>query len=427
MISQVSAWCVRWKNNDGKHVTAGIENAMAPTVSRHDRRWACLYAAFFLTFTACGNLFAQTSAAGNAAEPGEAEKDTSQQVDESEESFRTRMELRDQRFRQQPRADMTYSSQGGDSKLDQLPNASREHIKDQLRDMIMASRQWKPGEDLSDYPYEPSTAAQTDAKLRSLERAAWTEQLQKYQQREAAAYAAAKDGTDGEQGDQEGGQGSEGAGTDGADGSAGSGSQAAGANQANSAHDSEQYTGRDQAMEAVSTAGVSESALSFLQSKGGQMGETHPQTKAGAGDEAGDSAADDPGSGSESPDAAAPPGSLARSELALLQGMNSAMGDTSDNPSAQQSMDTPPASNAQQPSPDQNSADTPGAEDAVEMMAGTLAIDDLRNMGGASAQDIDSATPGPNTGDAIKPIAANPAEPGTLDINELKRLDGSRY
>ncbi len=401
-------------------MTGRTDSAMPEVICR---RWAGLYAAFFLTFSACGSLFAQTSAAGNEAEPGEAEKDTSQRVDESEESFRTRMELRDLRFRQQPRADMTYSSGGEKSKLDQLPEASREHIKEQLRDMIMASRQWEPGEDVSDYPYEPSSAAQNDAKLRSLEREAWTEQLQKYQQREAAAYATAKDGKDGEHGDQEGGKGTEGAG--GAnDGAGGAGSQAASKSQANSARNPEPYTGRDHEMEAISTAGVSESALSFLQSKGGQMGTTDPQSKAGAGNEADDAAVDDSGSASESPEVAAPPGSLALSELALLQGMNAAAGSTSDDPSAQQSMDRPAASGAQQPSPDQNSADTSALEDAVEIMAGTLNIDELKNMGGASAQGIDSATPGANAGDAIKPIASNPTEPGTLDINELKRLGG---
>lgn len=402
-------------------MTGRIDSAMPDVICR---RWAGLYAAFFLTFTACGNLFAQTSAAGNEAESGEAEKDTSQRVDESEESFRTRMELRDLRYRQQPRADMTYSSGGEKSKLDQLPEASREHVKEQLRDMMMASRQWKPGEDVSDYPYEPSAAAQTDANLRSLEREAWAEQLQKYQQREAAAYATAKDGKDGEQGGQEGGKGTEGAGTGETNDSAGAGSQAASKSQANSARNPEPYTGRDHEMEAISTAGVSESALSFLQSKGGQMGEAGPQNNAAAGGEADDSAADDSGSASESPDAAAPPGSLALSELAQLQGLNATAGGTSDDPSAEQSMDTPSASNTQQSSPDQGTEDTAALGDAVEIMAGTLDIDELKNMGGASAQDIDSAAPGPNAGDAIKPIAANPAEPGTLDINELKRLDG---
>jgi hypothetical protein len=424
MISRVSAWCARLKNNDGKHVTGRIESAMAQTISRHDRRWACLYAAFFLALTAAGNLFAQENAPGNEAQAGEVEKDTSQQVDESEESFRTRMELRDQRFRQQPRADMTYSSGGEKSKLDQLPEASREHIKEQLRDMIMASHQWKPGEDLSDYPYEPSTAAQADAKLRSLEREAWAEQLQKYQQREAAAYATAKDGKVGEQGGQEGGKGTEGAGTGETNGSAGAGSQAASEGQANSARNSEPYTGRDQAMEAVSTAGVSESALSFLQSKGGQMGESDPQTKTAAGGEADDSAVDDSGSASESPDATTPPGSLALSELAQLQGMNAAPGGTSDDPSAQQSMDTPAASSAQQPSPDQNSADIPAAEDVVEMMPGTLDIDDLKNMDSSAAQGNEPAVPGTVTAEVGQQAAATPVEPGTLAIEELRQLDG---
>jgi hypothetical protein len=107
----------------------------------------------------------------------------------------------------------------------------------------------------------------------------------------------------------------------------------------------------------------------------------------------------------------------------LLQGLNAAMGGTADDPSAQQSMDTPTASSAQQPSPDQNAADTPAAEDAVEMMAGTLAIDDLRNMGGASAQGSDSATRDIMSKE-LNQAAASPVEPGTLDLEELRRLDG---
>lgn len=397
---------------------------MAATISRHGRPWACLYAAFSLTLAASANLFAQQNAPGNEAEPGEAEKDTSQGVDTSEENFRTRMELRDQRFRQQPRADMTYSSPGGESKLDQLPQASREHIKAQMRDMIMASRQWKPGEDLSDYPYEPSTAAQTDAKLRSLEREAWTEQLQKYQQREAAAYAAAQGGKDGEQGDQEGGNGTAGAG--GANDSAGgTDAQAASKSRADSAHDAAPYTGREREMEGVSTAGVSESALSFLQGKGGQMAAAGPPGQAAAGGKADDSGADDSGSARQSPDAAAPPGSLALSELALLQGMSAAPGGAADDLSVAQSMAAPAASAVQQPSSDQRADDnTLAAPDEVGMPAGTLNIDDLHNMGSVPAQDIAAAAPGQNTGDAIKPVAAIPVEPGTLDINELNRLGG---
>ncbi len=327
-------------------------SAIPAVVFRHGRGWVRLCVVFLMTILACAGVLAQ-QAPGNGEDADKQAEDTSKQVDESEENYRTRMELRDQRYREQPRADMIYSSQAGTEKIDQLPEASREHIKEQLRDMIIASRQWKPGEDVSDYPYEPSAAAQTDAKLRSQEREAWAEQLQKYQQREAAAYADAEGKPNAQAGGQQ--SGSEGAAgsRQGKNGSAGK-SSAAGQSQADAARNSESYEAQHRETEAVSTAGVSENALSFLQGKAGQPGAATPQTKAIEAGESDESAANDDGTAGASAaaeakaEAEAPPGSLALSELALLQGMNPAPGEASDQPSAEQASGSPSTSEAQQ-------------------------------------------------------------------------------
>jgi len=210
-----------------------------------------------ITVLACASAFGQ----GDAPDPGSgsatADEDTSRRVDESEESYRARMELRDQRYQEQKRSNMIYSSHGETSKLDQLPEASQEHIKQQLREMIMASRQWKPGEDVSDYPYEPSSAAQTDAKLRNQEREAWAEQLDKYQQREAAAYADAQRGRDGAADDGESGNGK-------ADRNAAGSSSASSQRAAGKNRDSDSFSESPEAAEEISDAGVFENALSFV-------------------------------------------------------------------------------------------------------------------------------------------------------------------
>jgi len=368
------------------------------------------------------NVFAQSTAPGSGDDASKAEEDSSRKVDESEESYRTRMELRDQRYREQQRADMIYSTQGGTSKLDQLPEASREHIKEQMRDMIIASRQWKPGEDVSDYPYEPSAAAQNDPQLRRHEREAWAEQLQKYQQREAAAYANAQANQQANQnaqaGGEQGGNGSSSAGK----GDPNRNSGAAGKNQARSAPNADSYREREQEMEAVSTAGVSENALSFLQGRDGQGQQATLQADGEQAGESDSEAADQSDSPNRTVAAEAQPGSLEVSELKQLKGMSTSGEDTADVFPAAPQAGSPAASTAQQ------SSSAPGADagseqkDEAKTLAGTLGIDELDKLGNESLQALNVAPAGSAIDEPENPAASGSVEAGTLKIEELKRL-----
>jgi hypothetical protein len=113
-------------------------------------------------------------------------------------------------------------------KIDKLPEESRDNIRDQLLDIIMKNGEWEPKDALEEYPYEPTAAAKSDPELMEREQEAWDEQIEKYHQREAAAFGthrgpvpgpgnpAGQEG--GQQGDgaQQGGQ--QGSGQDGSDG-----------------------------------------------------------------------------------------------------------------------------------------------------------------------------------------------------------------
>ena len=198
---------------------------------------------------------------------------SSQQVEESDEAYRRRMELEDAR-RSQP----TYTDPGGGyqrepEKIDKLPPESRENIRDQLVDIIMENPDWEPSDALEEYPYEPTEAALADASLLQQEQEAWDEQVEKYHAREAEAFGAYRgpvagpgnpDGAEGGQQGQAGEQGRDGGGQQGGEG----GQQGGEAGSRGQAGTYQPYqAGENSAEDAVSTAGVSESALDFLRTQ----------------------------------------------------------------------------------------------------------------------------------------------------------------
>ena len=223
--------------------------------------------------------------------------DSSRSVEESDEAYRRRMELEDARNRD---AGYTVPSAGASSgkgleKIDKLPAASRDNIRDQLVDVIMENGEWEPFDALRDYPYEPTAAAQAEPKLMQEEQEAWDEQIQKYHEREAAAYGATRgpvagpgnpEGKEGggEEGEQGGGQGEQAAGEQGdgeQGGEQGGGESGAAGGEAGSSGTYQPYEpNRSPAEDAVSTAGAQQSALDFLR---GQPGRGQPgQAQAGA-------------------------------------------------------------------------------------------------------------------------------------------------
>ena len=333
----------------------------------------------------------------------EEDYDNSQHVDESEENYRARMELRDQRYRDTPRMNTTYAPSTASEIIDGLPLASQEHIKAQLRDMIIESRQWEPGEDLTDFPYEPSAEAQGNAALRNKEREAWVEQLQKFQEREAAAYADAEEGQKG------------------------SSSQGGAAEPP------------------ASTAGVSESALSFLrgaEGPGGPLeegnglkgamsdgdqgpdGENEEQVAAamdmGTGSQAGEE------TGAEQAGSPAPmPGTLELGELAMLQGLNGQPGGTSLTGSGSQGASGQSQSGQNRmPQPgfggdasqnDQGAQMNPASQTTQQQSVQIASVD---NALAAASRETQTQEPT----EIIREVVI---EPGTIDIAELRLLDGN--
>jgi hypothetical protein len=145
----------------------------------------------------CGLLtFWLTLAAGLspalAQDPAPAEEAdaSSQQVEESDEEFRRRMELEDARARDLGYPTPVDSSAKDLEKIDKLPEKSQDSIRDQLVDVIVENAEWEPFDALREYPYQPTAAAQADPELLQREQEAWDEQIEKYHEREAAAYGA---------------------------------------------------------------------------------------------------------------------------------------------------------------------------------------------------------------------------------------------
>lgn len=229
--------------------------------------------------------------------------DSSRSVEESDEAYRRRMELEDARNRD---AGYTLPSAGASSgkgleKIDKLPAASRDNIRDQLVDIIVENGEWEPFDALREYPYEPTATAQAEPQLMQEEQEAWDEQLLKYHEREAAAYGArrgpvpgpanpgGKDGGEqagaqGEQGDGEQGEGEQGAGDQGGEqGGEQAGEQSGAADgKAGSSGTYQPYEpNRSPAEDEVSTAGARQSALDFLRGQPGQaQAETEPEPEA---------------------------------------------------------------------------------------------------------------------------------------------------
>jgi len=114
-----------------------------------------------------------------------------EQAEAREDAYRKRMELEGSRDRDSF-SNTTYTSDTKQEKIDKLPKASRDNIRDQLTDVIIENGQWEPFDALRDYPYEPSEAAQEDPGLRQQEEEAWAEQMEKYHKREAKAFEASR-------------------------------------------------------------------------------------------------------------------------------------------------------------------------------------------------------------------------------------------
>ncbi len=219
------------------------------------------------------------------------DSDSGERAEATEDAYRKRMELQDARDKN-TFTNSTYTAQVKQEKIDKLPKESRDNIRAQLTDIIIENGQWEPSDILNENPYTPTEAAEGDPALREQEEEAWSEQLEKYHQREAAAFGASRPPMPGSNSQQAAG-GPEGSGqeqdgqSDSQDGSQGEGEQqgkekdgqgetgqqdgqgengSAGSAGSYDPYQSQQNDRTDE----ISTAGVSESALDFLKAQQGQ-------------------------------------------------------------------------------------------------------------------------------------------------------------
>ena len=286
----------------------------------------------------------------------------STEVEESDEAYRRRMELEDARQRNLGYTLPPESYAAQQEKIDKLPEESRDNIRDQMIDIIVANGEWEPSDALKEYPYEPTEAALADADLLAREQEAWDEQIEKYHKREAAAFgtylgpAPGPGNPDGPEGGPEGAEAAQGAGVarlqqgggpdENGDGQQGGREGSAGAA---GGYDPSR-SGRSESGGEVSTAGAQQSALEFLR---GTQGD------------------------SQSPPA--PPTVTAGSEVAAVAA-----------PSATDAPVTPPPEDSaqRQANPaDQAAPDQPADEATqIELITpGIIAIEDLDKLEGAES------------------------------------------
>jgi hypothetical protein len=313
----------------------------------------------------CAALALSASSWSLAQDSGVETSGASDDVEESDEEYRRRMELEDARQRNLGYTLPPESYAAQQDKLDKLPEESRDNIRDQLVDMIVEEGEWEPGDALKDYPYEPTAAALDDQVLLEQEQAAWDEQIEKYHKREAAAFGTYLGPVPGP-GNPDGAEGGAQAGADGSQegsGSAGAppGTGAAGVGEtqeggqggsAGQAGTYEPYqSNRDRSdEEEVSTAGAQQSALDFLRAL---QGEGQPQAA--------------PAGGAVLPEPTSPDASDGAAPPAAVQ-------------AAQQSADAP----------DQPAEEGESVSEAVETeltMPGIIAIEDLDKLEGADSQN----------------------------------------
>jgi len=349
-------------------------------------------------------------------EPGTGERDeSSEQVEESEEAYRRRMELEGARD-QETFSNTSYSSQAKQQKIDKLPKESQKNIRDQITDVIIESDEWEPSDVLKEYPYDATEAARKDPELREQEEEAWAEQVEKYHEREAAAFGATRPPMPGG-GQQQAGTGSNGEGQQ--PGEQGSGNEGAGegGDQASedgsgSAGSYEPYQSRSQSDDdEMSTAGVSESALDFIRGKQGQA-----PNLAGNGTEQQDQAPSLAGSGTEqqddsedqSPESAddqeqAPDGSLPIEQLEQLQGVSA------------------------QSSPGQADTSPPSAENQQAQAADAAATETASAEQEQTAQESQEAQQSQQETMAQEQQASPELDlstPGIIAIRDLEKLEG---
>ena len=140
------------------------------------------FSALLLMGSLCSAFaFAQQDAPApstDSADDAQAQPD--QEVEVNEDNYRQFMELKDSLQQRTIAPEDSFQSRSGLQKLDQLPEASQKHLRDQLREIISRGERWQPGDENREYPYVPSEAARSSRRLQNQEAGAWGELLDNY-------------------------------------------------------------------------------------------------------------------------------------------------------------------------------------------------------------------------------------------------------
>ncbi len=138
----------------------------------------------------CGLLMALPAIAqdNGSAEPDP--DDLSRETDISEDNYRRYMELKDPRLERPAFPATVFKPPSSLEKMAQLPESSQKHLRNQLRGIILQSGPWTPAEPEREYRFVPSAEAQQDATLLRAEAEAWIELVGEYHEREAESLAS---------------------------------------------------------------------------------------------------------------------------------------------------------------------------------------------------------------------------------------------
>ena len=130
-------------------------------------------------------------APGSQARPdSESPTDTgSEEAELSEDNYRRYMELKGHEIDRSSLPTAAYIKPKTLEKLQNLPESSQKHLRNQLRDIILQGDRWSPEDKEAEYPYTPSEAAINNPQLQKQEGEAWLELVDEYHQREADIYA----------------------------------------------------------------------------------------------------------------------------------------------------------------------------------------------------------------------------------------------
>jgi len=336
----------------------------------------------------------------------------SQETEYNDDNYRRFMELKDQPTRTSTLP--TNSYQSGTEKLDELPEASQKHLRNQLREIILESDEWAPGDENGEYPFVASEAGEKDPELKQLEAEAWGELVGKYHEREAQIHANAErsDTAAGKDGGQSGSDqaqaknsetaGNEGDNTgEGADkgeqkqpGQEGQSVQNAAANNQNESSDSSSSSASANAGDpnAISTAGVSQSALEYLTGGAQQQGQ-----KQAASSETGQSgsASNQTAADQTAPEQSAAQQAATQQAMAQQQATADSAVAESQNQSQQQSAQQQSSQQQSSEQQDQQQTTQQDASEFVVISKGTLSIKELQNARGITISTGGSSQPEP--------------------------------